>query len=1048
VICFRNAGEEKMKNARVKLCLLTSTSLGFGVLALGSVLLASHSFAACVTGNPGTNDIVCTGATVGGVNINTGAGLAPTLINNGSISNSAGIGVNLTSTDSSSIKIRQNIGGGLASLDEIIGATTGLSVNSRGGIQYVQDGSGTIEGKLGYGADLTDSSLNGILFAGFRVIGTSDGLRAIENGAGRININIEGPLGTLGSVTSETANAVSTSITSATNNALTDIVIHGVIAANGGVSTQTSGTGFIDINFDGTMRIVDGDSIRAYETNTNSSGLKIVTKGSIEATGTGGAIDALSYGSIVIDNAATMNVARSGIVARGAGGGKIDIANSGSILGKVGSPGSLEVGIFANSIGPLTSPGPSVDIRNLGNIGSVTDQVQIYGIYAGKGIGSGAGDVSVSNVFDTSAIYAKGTAIYAESYATSGSINIGARGKIISQDGLAINVLRAATSASDDINIDLDNALVTGGDGAILAQTGGLGDVNISIAGGIVSTTKTGQTAIDIRAGNGNISIGNSGTISANSTIDPNNIAINISRQVTSGGANIVNGGTIDGRIMGNIGIDNLINYGSWYTFGLNDFAGGGDRILNAGLVNASGSSAGSQNATILKNIDGLYNYATGVMSLSDQHLGDGSNISDTLTIEGRYGAASGATLKVDAFLGGAGSLSDELIITGDLVAGGTTFIEVIDTNAGAGSLNTAGIDVVKVNGAVNANDFALKNGPINKGLFVYDLKFNAGTQIFQLISSLNSVANESPIVPTSLEGLWHDTMTAWVDHQNSIRDVVSNDGTVTAVADPEIPGAAHPQRVVWIAVNGLSADHTGSGLASPGYEQKTLFITGGADFGLVNDDSKFMFGLLGGYLNSNVNVAASPTNMQFEGGSFGVYADYISQGLFLNTTAKADFLNMKFNSIGGRANAGARSIGMRSDAGYRFESGVTFVEPMVSVAAEWTSVDDFFVGGTAVHSGTNNSFRIGAGARVGMKVAAVEASLTARIWDELGKAPTVAIAGSSITAGNFGGIFGEVGGQLNLPLTESLTAFADSNVKFGANEMALSATGGLNFKW
>ena len=269
------------------------------------------------------------------------------------------------------------------------------------------------------------------------------------------------------------------------------------------------------------------------------------------------------------------------------------------------------------------------------------------------------------------------------------------------------------------------------------------------------------------------------------------------------------------------------------------------------------------------------------------------------------------------------------------------------------------------------------------------------------------------------------------------------------AVADPPISGSAAPQSSLWLALRGARTNVSGS----TAFDQDSLFVNGGADFGTLNGDKKFLFGVMGGYVSSNVQLSDNPVTIGYQGGSVGVYADYLSGDAFLNTTAKYDFLTMNYNdAFAGAATSQVHSLGIRSDLGYRFGSGGLYVEPMVSGAMLWTSIDDYDLGGTTVHSGTNQSSKLGAGARFGMKAAGADLSLTAHVWDELAAAPAVTILtggpGLTVSGGAFTGVFGELGGHVNVDLTQDVLAFADASYLFNANASSATAQAGLAVKW
>src|SRR5262249_6194793 len=160
---------------------------------------------------------------------------------------------------------------------------------------------------------------------------------------------------------------------------------------------------------------------------------------------------------------------------------------------------------------------------------------------------------------------------------------------------------------------------------------------------------------------------------------------------------------------------------------GTSDLGGGlADAFNNTGTVYTTDPDSPSSNDTTVLTGGEYFNNGgdggTGTIDLQDGYTGDVFTPSPT---EGGTlavaEAAGGSALKVDAFLAGpSNSSSDTLVINGDVT--GSTAIYVNNVKAGFGAYNPTGIDVVTASGSLPQGSFYLANGPIDTGMFRYDL--------------------------------------------------------------------------------------------------------------------------------------------------------------------------------------------------------------------------------------------------------------------------------------------------------------------------------------
>ena len=576
---------------------------------------------------------------------------------------------------------------------------------------------------------------------------------------------------------------------------------------------------------------------------------------------------------------------------------------------------------------------------------------------------------------------------------------------------------------------------------------------------------------------------------------------------------------TIDnsGDIVGRVGLTNkddvfnILPDGTWITAGLpasSYFGLGFDRVNNGGLVQTAlrGTVAETTNFFSLEEFNN-----TGTLSMIDGELPGDLPFDaqrDVTYTSGIFSGSGASTLGVDTFLGKAGSTSDVLKVGGldaggneiaGLVTPGQTQILVNDVNAGAGAFNLQGIlvvDVVDPLGVTfgkkdvgetasfvispdSANYSSKFGGVIDKGLFFYDLAVIGNDQY--LIGLPDQEVFELPKLVTGAQTVWQETTGVWLDRQADLRTYLQGTTTtlVTKTGVQTVSGA--PGNVtpgVWGKAIGSwgSRDATDSISAygrtysfDTSYSQNVYGFMAGADFGkegVWSTNDAVVFGVLGGYVASNLEFDNSPTTADYSGGTVGAYATYLNDAFFFDALFKADFMSMDY-SASTLTSAGyfgqssdVTNLGFVLDSGYRLMKwGSTgFVDGLATLSYVNTSIDDLaLVPGTVVDFGNNDSLRASIGARVGAQAydAAtyrLEASVTARLWYEfLGdNAVTIFNPGTPFTTiDNFDGAFGEVAVGLNaFGKDNGWNSFVNGAVKFGEDYTAGSAKGGVRYQW
>jgi autotransporter family porin len=604
-------------------------------------------------------------------------------------------------------------------------------------------------------------------------------------------------------------------------------------------------------------------------------------------------------------------------------------------------------------------------------------------------------------------------------------------------------------SAVEILNSGLIIGFATDGiyaDGFTTAQITNSGMV-MGLTDGVKILSKQGNTLV------------NSGTIS-NSSLAESDLAIVADFSATT----ITNsaGGTINGRVLMSSSTfdDTLNNAGLWQTSGLSYFGDGDDEVSNSGVIKF-GSHAGTSEMTSFSNLENLVN--TGTLSGLDQSQGDGSVNFDKLNVSGNYVGGTGAIFALDAFVGGGGSLSDVVTIQGN--SSGRTALHVRNTNPTPALPGGNGILLVDVQGTATASDFFLAGGPVNAGLFNYDLAFqsDAGGNQFLLKSAPNAASAETVVAVASVQSIWQGGVDAWTTHQGELRDDVAAATQITAVAYPSIP-ETRGNKALWASIRGdwtqqksqtsftyLNAANT----YSAGYNQNTYGVDGGVDFVTeLGGDARAMFGIVAGYQTSNLDFKASANGIELEGGSLGAYGSLSAHGLFADVLVKNDWLSLDYKVAGtGNAKTHGQSLGASGDVGYRFGGARGFIEPMVSLATSSTTIDDFVLGGTTVSPDVTTSTRLGAGARFGLSDANYAMSLTARVWNGLGGGNDVNVSGTGLSvavsdAGFGDGVSGELSGKLSMNLSEAALLFASGSLQFAKDTTSQSLNGGVRFNW
>ncbi len=251
-----------------------------------------------------------------------------------------------------------------------------------------------------------------------------------------------------------------------------------------------------------------------------------------------------------------------------------------------------------------------------------------------------------------------------------------------------------------------------------------------------------------------------------------------------------------------------------------------GSEVDNSGVLNVTGLTT-FLGLDDFYNDDGLVDMQNGVseyLPLEIPYYNTG--VGDVMITTGNFDGDGDSELAIDAWLGGPfGNSSSDLMIVGGRVTGSTA-VDVADLNPGPGVYNPVGIPVVGVlSGNTDLGDFYLENGPIDKGLFTFDLFLDEtpgdlldmlghhdfDTKAWVLASYANSSAYALPQTMNIVQGMWNTTADSWIDRASDLRvfygpaggggaDLPVYEAPTEAIADPNNNG-------IWARVIGQVAE-------------------------------------------------------------------------------------------------------------------------------------------------------------------------------------------------------------------------------------------------
>ncbi len=538
-------------------------------------------------------------------------------------------------------------------------------------------------------------------------------------------------------------------------------------------------------------------------------------------------------------------------------------------------------------------------------------------------------------------------------------------------------------------------------------EDGAADTVNVTVANsGTISSNSTSSAAINIE------DIGDSGvnktTVAINNLgSDSKILAKSVSERairiddIEVGGvvnvtATVVNEGLIRGRVTATDieGAFTFDNSGVWQVKdGSGDAFYADDVDQKVTIRNRAGGVIEIHGDSTLTGMNDFFNAGTVNVTA------DGGDFSVVdLTFSGsNFTAEAGSTFVIDAFLGNAtASESDRFVFSApnNVTITGTTTIQVVDAEPSvAGVNNPTGVVVIASvdddgwtpNGAF-VFDGGSPNKGINKGLWEYnlfakdDVNFNTSSgsvdagvgedKVWRLASTPSNHAFELPVMMTAAQEAWHRSAQAMTERFSELRAKKEDDSSLKSGLWAKVIGGKQERDLR--NTYGMPAGHAGAGGSlsfNTDYDQDLYGLLLGLDHVInTGDEKRWLLGLSAGSVRSNAKFSTTGTTMKNQITALGVYASYISDGLFVNAMIKQDsgdtdyvMSNRKVNPNGQISYSDSfdtKVFGGSLELGYRFLSPNGFIEPAVRIATAKAKIQDKNFLATDVDFGDGKSTR------------------------------------------------------------------------------------------
>lgn len=707
------------------------------------------------------------------------------------------------------------------------------------------------------------------------------------------------------------------------------IVISGNVVAQGDQLGSFGGAAVAARAALGTASVVNNGAVQVEGLGAAiyASGPEDVTISGDGAASTSGtfstAIQAVSAdGSVLITQgrATTTGENANAVVAAARTNGNIAIN-----IGSVQTTGNNANGIVAGAIGGAVL----VTTGTVKTAGNNSDGVLAY---------SGSGPVSV-NVGSVATVGGNASGITALG---GGAVTI-ASGTASSASREAIH----AESLNDAVTVTLNGATTGTGGNAVFIVAATDATLNLGANG---SLTQAGGNAY-LRAGGAAI-VNNGGTITGDGSAP-------IVTVINAASLTFNNSGIFTGTIGFATGSDDAVNNGGTYNAKFDqDFGTGTDTFNNSGRFNVL---PGSTRAGTVR-LTGLESFKnSGLVDLRNGHAGDVLDISSTFTGSG----SSALGIDVASANAGSASLADQVTAAG-AITGSTSLL--INQAGGRGPILSPGTVFATGGAGSSANAFLLTPGSVNQGFIRYAIAFNAANNTYSLVGTPGDAVFRALKVNEGAQQLWYKSAETWSAHMSDLRDAKFAGGDA---AGARVWGQIYSSTVTRDATQNVSAfgqDRT----VDLSYRQDAYGAQLGVDIGSRDMDSgNIIFGVTGGYLNSNLSFAHSADRVNYSVANLGVYASYVSGNLFVNALGKYDYIwaDSKSPLAGYADKFHGMSYGAQGEVGFRLGGNTFYVEPVATVAYVRTDLNGIHALGQTIDFHNLDGLRGKAGLRIGSKM-------------------------------------------------------------------------------
>lgn len=708
------------------------------------------------------------------------------------------------------------------------------------------------------------------------------------------------------------------------------------VTINGNVSTQ--GMKAYSANYadavnvtatNGTATVVNDGAVSTA--GDNAFGISAYGTQGVAISGTG-TVSTAGYNAIAVDASALagpVSVTTGNISTMGDGADGIRAQGNGAVTvnaGNVTTAGGLAIGVEATGLG--TDP-VSVTTGAVKTSGDNASGILAY---------SGGGSVTIN----------------AGSAATTGANAVGVQGRgagpVSITTGTASSASREAVYAgsfTDAATVTLNGATSGTGGNAVFIAAATDATLNLGANG---SLTQAGGNA-DILAG-GTATVNNAGTIAGDGTAPIINVFNATPLTFNSSG-------TFTGTIGFATGSDDTVNNSGVYNAKYDqDFGTGTDTFSNSGTFNVlpGAAAAGTVHLTGLEAFNN-----SGLVDLRNGHAGDMLDTSSTFTGSGN------STLGIDVAFGTAGgaSTSDQLNAAGAIT--GSTGVIVNPVGANGAILNSGTVFATGGAGS-SAGAFGVAAQSANQGFIHYGVTFNAANNSYSLVGTPGDAVFRTLKINEGAQQLWYKSADAWSSHMSDLRDAkFAGGGADGGRIWGQFYGGTVTRRD-----GGTDTTFGQSRAVNLSYKQDAYGFQLGMDLGSRDMGSgNVVFGVTGGYLNSDLTFRNSADRVNYSVANAGLYASYVSGSLFANVLGKYDYywINSKSPLAGYTDKFHGMSYGVQGEVGFRLGGDSFYAEPVATIAYVRTDLKDIHALGSTIDFDNLDGLRGKAGVRIGSKM-------------------------------------------------------------------------------